>query len=92
MYFNGYFNLDDWDSTALFLIFDDVPWERIHNKKAFFGAQEQFVLTDKYRKKITVKWGKPCIYLCNPEDFPPELNTEWYQENVVICNIQNKLY
>lgn len=92
MYWNGYYNLDEWDSAAEYLIFDDIPWDRVPVKKAFFGAQKQFVMTDKYKRKKTVHWGKPCIYLCNPEDEPNEIWTDWYQQNIVYVKIENKLY
>jgi len=66
MYFCGQFNLDDWDSTAGYVILDDFNFKFFPQWKSFLGAQKQFVLTDKYRKKRTVQWGKPCIVLGNP--------------------------
>lgn len=80
MYFNGMINLDDWDSQAEYIIFDDFNWDFFPCKKAFWGAQETFTITDKYKKKYTVKnWCKPCIYICNPDE-KPKLNT-WFKDN-----------
>lgn len=96
MYFNGYFNLDDWDTTASYIILDDIPWERVPVKKALFGAQKQFVLTDKYRKKLTVIWGKALIFLYNSDSDPFRAMTleerAWYDENCLFVNLLNKMY
>lgn len=70
MYFNNLINLDDWNPEATYIVFDDFDWKFFPNKKAFWGAQKTFVLTDKYRKKHTVHWGKPMIYICNEDQDP----------------------
>lgn len=61
------FNLDDWNADADYLIIDDIDWKYVPAKKALFGAQKQFTITDKYIKKKTLLWGKPVIYLCNQD-------------------------
>jgi len=89
-------NLDVWNAEAKYLIIDDIKWEYVPQKKCLFGAQREFTLTDKYRKKRQIKWGKPCIYLYNPEEDPMlELHGDertWYTENVTTIRINNKLY
>lgn len=96
MYFNAYFNLDDWNAEADYIIFDDIPWDKIPAKKAFFGAQKTFVLTDKYRRKQTVNWGKPLIFLTNYDNNPffemPWQELQWYKDNMVQVEIIEKLY
>lgn len=93
IYWNNLVNLDDWNDNASYCIFDDFSWDFIPCKKGFLGAQETFVLTDKYRKKRTVSWGKPCIVLCN--DFPvisdPNF-ADWLQANTISIVLSNKLY
>lgn len=90
MYFNHLFNLDDWDDTVKYIIFDDFDWKFIPSKKAFFGAQKQFTLTDKYRTKKTVHWGKPVIYLCN--DLPVfDEEPDYYYTNTIIVTIYRTL-
>lgn len=96
MYFNGMINLDDWNPAAEYIIFDDFDWTYLPCKKAFLGAQKQFTITDKYKKKKTVFWGKPCILLYN-EDMDPlaKCSTEevsWLTENVIFTEITNKLF
>jgi len=89
-------NLEVWDENASYIVIDDIKWEYIPQKKSLFGAQREFTLTDKYKKKKRIKWGKPCIYLYNPEDNPlSELHgTElsWYMCNAIMVTLTNKLY
>ena len=95
MYFNGQFNLDDWDDDAQYIILDDMNIKYVPNYKAWFGAQRQFVLTDKYRKKRTVKWGKPLIWICNEGEDPRKavtVNKEWMEKNSTFVFVHNKLY
>lgn len=71
MYWCGQFNLDDWDDGAEYAVLDDFGgFKFFPHWKGWLGGQREFVVTDKYRKKKTVKWGKPAIWLCNPEDDP----------------------
>ena len=84
IYFNSVFNLDKWDSSAEYAIFDDCEWQFIPSKKGWFGAQKEFDCTDKYRHKKTLQWGRPSIFLCNPDGYrrlccAPEY--EWLRGN-----------
>lgn len=92
MYFNGSFNLDKWDDSAAYAVFDDFEdWSRFFTYKQFLGAQREFELADKYRAKKTVKWGKPCIVLSN--EMPQFRDMRWVEANCFIVNIKdNKLY
>lgn len=97
MYFNSLFNLDDWNPDAEYIIFDDFPWDQLKRwMKQFFGAQYEFVLTDKYRKKKTVKWGKPCIFLGNDDNDPKmqatPLEWQWLEMNVFYHTLTSRLY
>jgi len=85
------FNLDDWNANAQYMILDDMEFEFIPARKPLFFAQKDFVLTDKYRKKKTVKFGKPVIYLCN--NVPDwDKYRDPYLDNVIIVQIHDKLY
>lgn len=93
-YFNSMFNLDDWNPMADYLVIDDIEWKYVPAKKALLGAQAQFTMTDKYRKKVTLTWGKPCIYLCN-KDMDVYNSCEeamWLRDNCVYVILHNKLY
>lgn len=77
VYCAGLFSLDNFDTVARpdAIIFDDldiVSFCKNASWKMFFGCQREFTLTDKYRKKITLRFGKgvPFIWLCNEENDP----------------------
>lgn len=97
MYFNNLLNLDDWDENADLIILDDFSPEftkYLPAWKCFFGGQKEFTLTDKYRGKKTVHWGKPMIWLAN-EDFRSHLNAEqldFIEKNCYFCKIVQKMY
>lgn len=95
IYCCGAFNLENFQPCAEYMIFDDIAWEYVPSKKQWFGAQKEFVICDKYKKKTTIKWGNPTIYLCN-HDFDiwhkELMMNEWWQKNVIYVNLTNKLY
>lgn len=97
MYFNNLLNLDDWDDTVDYIILDDFSSDitkYLPSWKCFFGGQKEFTLTDKYRGKKTVKWGKPMIWLSN-EDIFKNLHLEhieFIKKNCDVIVLNNKLY
>lgn len=94
MYFQFMCNFkEDWNDEAKYIIFDDIEWEFIPNKKCFFGGQKQFVISDKYSAKRTVQWNKVCICLCNEmPKFKSATEEDWYQKNCVFIELLDKLY
>lgn len=93
-YFNGLFNIDDFDEGKDYVVFDDVSYDYFPNYKGWLGAQKSMVLTDKYRGKRTVKWGKPCIWLhnSNPMVEANGWDKAWLEANAVIVELPHKLY
>jgi hypothetical protein len=91
MYFNHMFNLDEWNPSAQYMVLDDMDFDFIPAKKAIFFAQKTFTMTDKYRKKRTVNWGKPTIYLCNTEP-NWDKHDDPYKDNIIVVYINDKLY
>jgi len=93
-YFNGMFNLEDWNFDAEYLVIDDIEWKFVPAKKALMGAQKVFTMTDKYKKKVTLQWGKPCIYLCNQDmDVYNSCDERmWLRDNAEYVIVLNKLY
>jgi len=96
MYFCGQFNLDDWDETTRYVVLDDFNIKFFPAWKCFFGAQKRFVLTDKYRKKRTVNWGRPTIFLCNPDGDPRRVlsgfELEWLRANTDMVDLATPLF
>lgn len=76
-----------------YAVFDDMPFASFPRPKQWFGAQKTITVTDKYKGKRTINWGKPCIFLANPEDDTSLIrDLSWYQENVLLVRIDSKLY
>lgn len=106
IYMCGMFNLSVWDDQAAYLVIDDIAFDYIGGcRKVLWGSQKELTLTDKFMRKRAVKWGKPMIYLCNRDsDFRFMLDKsgknkllsiaeeEYYTENSVIVEVDNKLY
>lgn len=91
MYFSGMWNIEKYDPEARYAVFDDFEdWKRFYNYKQWLGAQQEFEVSDKYARKRTIMWGKPCVVLSN---FDPDFADQaWISFNCITVNIQNKLY
>lgn len=59
-----------------YAVFDDISggFGFFPSYKLWLGGQFEFSVTDKYKHKRNVKWGKPTIWLCNTD---PRL--DWYK-------------
>lgn len=94
--FNGYFDMGQFTgdrSNLRYAIFDDFPFDKIPRPKQWFGAQQRIVITDKYKPKLTLEWGKPTIYLCNEDQDTGIIeHVPWYKANVVFIKITEPLY
>ncbi|KAI9448725.1 hypothetical protein F5148DRAFT_1153368 [Russula earlei] len=96
VYLNSAWSAAEVDEDKDYIIFDDIPFENFFNWQAFMGAQQQFIVTDKYMKKRTIRnWGKPCIWLNNRN--PLEVTTDqwkrdWLQANCTFVNLEHKLW
>ena len=76
------FNLDSWNPDAEYAVFDDwEDWTRFYNYKCWLGAQHEFTVSDKYRKKQQIRWGKPAIVLSN--ELPLFKDQDWIDKNCV---------
>lgn len=83
--------------NAGYVVFDDINWESIkHSAKSWFGAQRDFSVSDKYRKKKRIVGGVPTIFLCNPDAYSGELSNfvegEWGRENITVIMLECRLY
>lgn len=96
------FNVDKWDTSADYLVIDDMPFENIHAVKSVLGGGGEWEDTGKFRSTKTVKWYKLCtIWLANrgPDEDPRyhqkyKNMQEWIDKNIVIVelNIGEKMY
>jgi hypothetical protein len=96
-YFGGMFNLDDYDDSGLYHIFDDFEWKFVPNRKCWFGGQLRFTVTDKYRKKKTINnLGRPSIFLFNEDNDPRKEMTlyesTYYMKNALFIDLTEPLF
>nr|USZ80641.1 replication-associated protein [Tick-associated genomovirus 2] len=89
----GLFNVDDMKAEigeAEYAIFDDMQggFEFFHGYKNWLGGQLKFSVTDKYKGKTSVNWGRPTIWLMN--DDPTQckgVDYEWLEGNCLIYHL-----
>lgn len=97
-----------WDLSALdglpqsfwnygYIIFDDIDWESIKSSaKSWFGAQRDFSVSDKYKRKRRIPGGIPCIFLVNPDSFIDSLldfvTGNWGQQNIDVVSLNTALF
>lgn len=95
LYFGSAFNLDTWVEDAKYAIFDDIKLDFFPLYKAWMGGQHQFNITDKYRAKRTITWGKPCIWCVNTVDDPRDAkgaDLNWLRGNIIFVHIKDYLF
>jgi len=95
MYHCGLFDLEVWDETCQYALYDDITWEYFPSKKQLLGAQMEFCLTDKYRRKRQVRYGLPWIYTMNDDNFAKVRDDNmfsWLKENCEIVFVEKRLY
>lgn len=67
-YFGGLFSMEEGIDTAKYAIFDDFGGLKfLPSYKFWLGHQKQFYVTDKYKGKKLVEWGKPAIWINNED-------------------------
>jgi hypothetical protein len=94
-YFADLFNLDEFNVDGEYAVFDDMrKGFREFNYKGFLGGQHQFNASDKYKKKRTIVFGKPSIFLCN--DNPMLMNkgyvdVDWLARNTIIVHVDRPI-
>lgn len=95
-YFNDLFNLDAYDETSKYAVFDDIGRGlRGFNYKGWLGGQHEFTSTDKYKKKQRIVWNKPSIYVCNRNPFEtdrnPYVDLDWLRENSICVHVTSPI-
>ncbi|QFR15872.1 replication-associated protein [Tomato associated geminivirus 2] len=96
-YYCGGVDWSNYDSNAIYNVFDDIPYQYLPCKKEILGAQKDFTVNEKYKKKCRIKGGIPSIVLCNSDQSyekaiaNSDIN-EWSQPNVEYFFINENLY
>lgn len=97
IYWNSSININDWNENATYLVMDDMDINYLPNRKAWFGSQKTFTVTDKYKPKQTITFGKPLIWVNNIYPNLKETNEniewcEWLNLNSIKCVIKKSLF
>lgn len=87
--------MDDYDDTCKYAVFDDISggFKMFPHYKGWLGQQQQFTVTDKYKHKQTIRWGRPTIWISNNDPTEDQhVDYEWLQGNCIIVYIGTPLY
>lgn len=94
-YFGGLFNLDQFNPSAEYAVFDDLAggMEFFHSYKQWMGGQYEFTVTDKYRKKQHIKFGKYTIYCSNTDPREDKgVDRDWLEGNCIFVYIDKPVF
>nr|QXN75631.1 MAG: replication associated protein [Genomoviridae sp.] len=90
-------NVDDLKAgleDAKYAVLDDIQgnFQFFPSYKGWLGGQKTFTVTDKYRGKTTIEWGRPTIWIMN--DDPEEVghvDLNWLRGNADIIHLTESL-
>lgn len=92
------FNVDDMRADldeALYAVFDDMQggFKFFPSYKGWLGAQSKFTVTDKYRGKTSIQWGRPTIWICNesPSEWT-DVDMRWLNANCIFVEIRQPIF
>lgn len=99
------FNLDDVRAEldeAKYAVFDDMQggFKFFPSYKGWLGAQRSFTVSDKYKQKFTVQWGRPTIWLCNEKQWSDDcrdekgqvLDVDWLYINAHVVHLTEPIF
>lgn len=77
-----------------YAVFDDMQggFDFFHGYKFWLGAQAEFTVTDKYKGKRHIKWGKPSIWLCNLCPAAEKVDWEWIEGNCTVVSLNEPIF
>lgn len=92
------FNVDDVRAkleVARYAVFDDMQggFKFFPSYKGWLGAQKSFTVTDKYKGKTTIEWGRPTIWLSN--DNPGvggDVDIDWIYGNCYVVHLDKAIF
>jgi len=89
-------NLDTWNPSAKFLIFDDIDWKYLPGPKNYLTQSGDCTVTDKYRKKVDICVDKPAILICNEMPVTEKgqrlSEDDYWKKNMKFVQINSRLY
>jgi hypothetical protein len=81
------------DEDCDYAVFDDMSggFKFFNNYKGWLGCQHEFTITDKYRAKKKLMWGRPSIMLMNDDpEASPDVDLDWLRANCIIVYIDEQ--
>lgn len=93
-YFGGLFNLDTDLEGVQYAVFDDLQggFEFFHSYKFWLGHQWEANISDKYRAKKTIQWGRPSIFIMNDHPETQKVDMDWLKANCLIVYVHSPLF
>nr|QJB18642.1 MAG: replication-associated protein [Genomoviridae sp.] len=92
------FNVDDVRAkleVAKYAVFDDMQggFKYFPSYKGWLGAQKSFTVTDKYKGKTTIEWGRPTIWVMNESPSScTDVDYEWLMGNCFIVHVGHAIF
>lgn len=80
---------------AKYAVFDDMQggFKFFPSYKGWLGAQQSFTVTDKYKGKTTIQWGRPTIWCMNEDPTTcTDVDYNWLQGNCFIVRIKDPIF
>lgn len=92
MYWRGTTNVTKWDQEAKYLIFDDIDWKFIPQKKSLLTGMGECTVTDKYKGKKDIVVDKSAIVLCNEFDIDSIEESSYWKKNLMVVHVSEPLF
>lgn len=92
------FNVDDVRAkleVAKYAVFDDMQggFKYFPSYKGWLGAQKSFTVTDKYKGKTTIEWGRPTIWVMNESPSScTDVDYDWLMGNCFIVHVGHAIF
>lgn len=92
MYWRGMTNVTCWDERAKYIIFDDIEWKFIPQKKSLLTCMGDATVTDKYKGKKDIVVDKVAIVLLNEFDIDSIEESSYWKKNLTIVTVTQPLF
>ncbi|YP_010798083.1 MAG: replication-associated protein [Genomoviridae sp.] len=98
LYFCGLFSGKDacGERDDRYAIFDDMQGGIgfFHGWKNWLGSQHEFKIKLLYRDPVTIRWGKPCVWISNsdPREGMSQVDIDWLEGNCIFVNVTTTIF
>jgi len=92
MYWRGCTNVTKWDVKASYLVFDDIEWKFIPQKKSLLTCMGAATVTDKYKGKKDIIVDKIAIVLLNEFDIDSIEESGYWKKNLCVVQVSEPLF